>query len=65
MNMDLCTELIPYISKDKIKIAESGIDNQEIMKKLHNIGVDAFLIGEFFMRQDDIVKALKDLKNIT
>ncbi|MBD3808042.1 MAG: indole-3-glycerol-phosphate synthase TrpC, partial [Epsilonproteobacteria bacterium] len=26
------------------------------------IGADAFLVGEHFMRQDDITKAISDLK---
>jgi len=32
------------------------------VKKLHKNGVDAFLIGEYFMRLDDIKKGVKELK---
>ena len=62
MDMELCHKLIPLIPNGKIIVAESGIDNKEIIHELHDIGVDAFLIGEHFMRQDDIVSAVSELK---
>ena len=64
MNMDLSKELIPLIPDDAIKVAESGINNFEVVKKLHSNGVDAFLVGEHFMRQNDIKKAVLELKGI-
>ena len=64
MNMDLSKELIPLIPDDAIKVAESGINNFEVVKKLHSNGVDAFLVGEHFMRQNDIQKAVLELKGI-
>ena len=64
MNMDLSKELIPLIPNDCIKVAESGISNFEIVKKLHSNGVDAFLVGEHFMRQNDIKKAVLELKGM-
>ena len=62
MDMELCHKLIPLIPNGKIIVAESGIDNKEIIHELHKVGVDAFLIGEHFMRQDDIVSAVSELK---
>ncbi len=62
MDMELCHKLIPLIPNGKIIVAESGIDNKEIIHELHKAGVDAFLIGEHFMRQDDIVSAVSELK---
>jgi len=62
MNMDLSKELIPLLPKDVIVVAESGISDKEIIKKLHKNGVDAYLIGEHFMRQDDIKNAVKEFK---
>ena len=62
MNMNLSEELIPLLPKDVIIVGESGINNFETVKKLHNNGVDAFLVGEHFMRQDDIKKAVLELK---
>lgn len=62
MDMTLCEQLIPMIPNRKIIVAESGINDKEIMQNLHKIGADAFLIGEHFMRQDDIVGSLKALQ---
>ena len=64
MDMELSSKLIPLIPNGKIIVAESGIDNKEIIKELHKEGVDAFLIGEYFMRKDDIQKSVKELKEV-
>jgi len=63
MDMTLCDKLIPLIPNGKIIVAESGITDTNTIKRLSSIGVDAFLIGEHFMRQDDIGKEIKKLKN--
>ena len=62
MNMDLSKELIPLLPEGVIVVAESGISDFEMVKKLHRNGVDAFLVGEHFMREDDIKKAVLNLK---
>ncbi len=62
MDMELCDRLIPLIPNGKIIVAESGISDKETIKRLHSIGVDAFLVGEHFMRQDDIAKSLEEFK---
>ena len=62
MDMQLCEKLIPMIPNGKIIVAESGVDNRETIEHLSSIGADAFLIGEHFMRQDDIGAELKRLK---
>ncbi len=64
MHMDLSKKLIPKLPQECIKVAESGINNFETIKKLHKDGVDAFLIGEYFMRQNDIKKEILKLKGI-
>ena len=65
MNMKLCESLIPLIPKNKIKVAESGISDIKTIKYLHSIKVDAFLIGEHFMRQDNIITEVRKLKGNT
>ncbi|RUM70987.1 MAG: indole-3-glycerol-phosphate synthase TrpC, partial [Sulfurovum sp.] len=45
-----------------IIVAESGITDHEMVKELSSVGADAFLVGEHFMRQDDVTQAVKDLK---
>ncbi len=62
MDMDLSKKLIPILPKNIIIVAESGINDFETVKKLHKNGVDAFLIGEYFMRLDDIKKGIRELK---
>ena len=64
MNMELSNELMPLIPDKAIKVAESGINDFEMVKKLHSYGVDAFLVGEHFMRQNDIKKAVLELKGM-
>jgi indole-3-glycerol phosphate synthase len=64
MHMDLSEKLIPMLPDDVIIVAESGINNFETIKKLHNNGVDAFLIGEHFMRQNNIKKEVLKLKGM-
>ena len=62
MDMNLCEKLIPLIPNGKIIVAESGIVTHEQVQELNKIGVDAFLVGEHFMRQDDEELAVKILK---
>jgi len=64
MNMELSRELMPLIPNNAIKVAESGINDFNMVKKLHEYGVDAFLVGEHFMRQDNIKQAVLELKGI-
>ena len=46
-----------------IPISESGINNSEDLKALHLIGIKGVLIGERFMREDDIENSFKKLFN--
>lgn len=62
MDMSLSEKLIPLIPNGKIIVAESGINDHETVVELSRVGADAFLVGEHFMRQNDISKALKELK---
>ena len=63
MDMTLCDKLIPIIPNGKIIVAESGVSSTEIIKHLSEIGADAFLIGEHFMRVPSIEEELKKFKN--
>jgi len=62
MDMSLSQKLIPLIPNGKIIVAESGINDHETVVELSRVGADAFLVGEHFMRQEDISAALKKLK---
>jgi len=63
MDMSLCDKLIPLIPKDKIVVAESGVSNIDVIKRLHGIGADAFLIGEHFIKVPSIKDELIKFKN--
>nr|MBL0721124.1 indole-3-glycerol phosphate synthase TrpC [Sulfurovaceae bacterium] len=65
MDMTLSEKLIPLIPNGKIIVAESGINDHKTVQELSKIGADAFLVGEHFMRQDNIIDAVKSLKNPT
>jgi indole-3-glycerol phosphate synthase len=66
-NYQVCTDtslqLIKYIPDEKIVVSESGIDNKEIILSLQKEGIDAFLIGEALMKEENIGKKLRELLN--
>lgn len=53
VTLDTTKELINYIPKDKVIVAESGIMSIEDFKTIKKFGADAVLIGELFMRNID------------
>ncbi|MFK2823982.1 indole-3-glycerol phosphate synthase TrpC [Arcobacter sp. YIC-80] len=64
MDMELCDKLIPMIPNGKIIVAESGVSNTETINRLSEIGADAFLIGEHFMRVPSIEEELEKFKKV-
>ncbi|MDR2081298.1 MAG: indole-3-glycerol phosphate synthase TrpC [Campylobacteraceae bacterium] len=64
MDMNLSQKLLPLIPQNKIIVAESGLNDKDMIINLSKAGVDAFLIGEYFMRQDDITQALRKFKEV-
>jgi indole-3-glycerol phosphate synthase len=54
-------ELLPDIPAGKTVISESGISTREHLEELERVGVDAVLIGEALMRNDDPAAALRGL----
>jgi indole-3-glycerol phosphate synthase len=63
MDMNLCYDLIPLIPNRKVIVAESGIYEHGQLEDLNKAGVDAFLVGESLMRQENVETALQTLKN--
>ncbi|HOX53875.1 MAG: indole-3-glycerol phosphate synthase TrpC [Candidatus Omnitrophica bacterium] len=62
-DVDLQTvdKLVPLIPKDKIIVAESGLSDTRQIGALKNLGVNAVLIGEAFLRAKDISAKIKEL----
>jgi indole-3-glycerol phosphate synthase len=60
---DLATSerLRPLIPKEKIMVTESGVRCPADVDRLRRAGVDAFLVGEAFMRAADPGRALREL----
>ncbi|HHU94516.1 MAG TPA: indole-3-glycerol phosphate synthase TrpC [Alcaligenaceae bacterium] len=54
-------DLLPLIPEDKLVITESGILTVEDVKTMRDHKVNAFLVGEAFMRQPDPGVALEQL----
>ena len=61
VNMQTCLQIIPKIPEGKIIIGESGFKKYSEVKALKNIGAHGVLIGETFMRQEDIGKKVKEV----
>ena len=64
MDMDLTEKLMPLIPNGKIIVAESGLNDKATIEHLSSVGADAFLIGEHFMRKENISESLKELVKV-
>lgn len=53
VDIDNAVKLAKKIPSKYIKVAESGINTVESVKKLYKAGFKLFLIGEHFMKEDD------------
>lgn len=54
-------DLIPLLPDDIFVISESGIHSGEDLKFVLSAGAGGVLIGEYFMRQENVEKAVKKL----
>ncbi len=63
-NVDLTTvsRIKPHAPDDAVFVAESGIRNNDDMKKVRSLGADAVLIGETLMRSSDMTAKLAELR---
>ena len=62
-NIQTSIDLMADIPESKVIVTESGIKTKEDIQKLSKAGVDAFLIGESFMRADNPGQMLNDFLN--
>ncbi len=62
-NLATTVSLLQQIPGDRIVVTESGIHNKDHVKYMLDNGVNAFLIGEAFMRADDPGEKLAQLFN--
>lgn len=64
VNLNTTEKLVSVVPKDVILVSESGIKNKKDIEKLGQLGVDAVLIGETIMRQDDVGAAVKQFVGV-
>ena len=57
-------KLMEYIPEGKIVVGESGIQSPQDIDYMKSLGVNALLIGESFMRSEDIGAKLQELKGL-
>ena len=57
--LETTLDLLPGIPKGRIVVTESGIGGREDVRRMRGNGIDAFLVGEAFMRAADPGAALK------
>lgn len=59
--LETTEELSKLVSSDILLVAESGIFTNADLKRMQNVGAKAFLVGESLMRNQDLVKATREL----
>lgn len=61
VNINTTEKLLKYIPKNSVIISESGISSVSDVKYLYDLGLDAILVGSYFMKSLDIKQAVKKL----
>ncbi len=63
-DLDTTIRLAPYIPRDRVLVSESGFNTHEDITRLKEHGVEAFLIGEALMREENYIKKLRELRGV-
>jgi len=63
-SLDTTFRLLDGIPQHVVRVSESGIASSEQVRALEAAGVDAILVGESLMRQDDVTRGLMALIGI-
>lgn len=59
--LEVTEQLRPLLPAEQVVLAESGIHSPADADRMRRAGVNGLLIGEYLMRQDDRVQALREL----
>jgi len=63
VDFKVCEMLIPKIPKDRVIVAESGIKTHAQIQRLKELGANAVLIGETFLRSASVEDKIKEIMN--
>jgi indole-3-glycerol phosphate synthase len=61
VSLQTTLDLVKDIPDERTVVSESGIKTRDDVVRLHKAGVDAVLVGESLMRENDIGKKVKEL----
>jgi indole-3-glycerol phosphate synthase len=61
VTLDTTLGLLPRVPADRLLVTESGILGRSDVQRMRSAAVNAFLVGEAFMRAPDPGVALADL----
>jgi indole-3-glycerol phosphate synthase len=61
VSLDTTLGLLPHVPNDRLLVTESGILARADVRRMRDANINAFLVGEAFMRAADPGRALADL----
>ncbi len=61
VSLDTTLDLLPRVPPDRLLVTESGILARDDVRRMRDANVNAFLVGEAFMRADEPGRALREL----
>lgn len=64
VDIDRSIALSHQLPEDVVRIAESGINDVEVIRKMKKAGFDGFLMGEYFMKHANPGKAFKEFVSL-
>jgi len=62
VNLATSERLIPMMDKGTVVVSESGIHSRVDVLRMKDAGANALLIGETFMREPDMIKAIQKIR---
>jgi indole-3-glycerol phosphate synthase len=61
VDLAVTEQLAPRVPRDRILVAESGLNATADLERMHRVGASVFLVGESLMRQPDVAAATRTL----